>query len=282
MPEPVTLRAEWEDLLSRRPSLLPTLAFFEPIVAAWERFDSSRISPLTWSSEECRARWMHGADILAEAPLPFDRQSLDPLLDPVLSAVAGLGEESAVAIERLAEAWDDGRLGVRSLLTGVEGLAVSTDVLSFVAYLVLRPPLETYLSTAGQAFKDEYWDSGHCPLCGAAPAWADIRDDGKRRLCCARCGGTWTIGRLRCPFCENRDAKTLTRLAAEGAEEGYLIEACDVCRGYLKGVDRRVRWNAASPLVEDWGTPHLDLIARRREYWRATPSLVHVAQLRER
>jgi hypothetical protein len=42
-------------------------------------------------------------------------------------------------------------------------------------------------------------------------------------------------------------------------------------------VDRRLRWNAASPLIEDWGTPHLDLIARRRGYWRGTPSLVQLA-----
>ncbi len=286
-PEPGALRAEWEDLLSRRPSFRPTLAFYEPVIEAWERFDSSRISPLAWSPRECRDPWERGVAVLAEAPLVFDRGSLDPLLEPALEAVAGLGEDVAEAVARLAQAWEKGRLGPRSLLTGagdqakgslVGELALSPDLAGFVAPLVLRPPLEAYLSTARPVFKDEYWDHGHCPFCGAPPAWGDIREDGKRWLCCALCGGEWTIGRIRCPFCDNRNAKALTRLAAEGAEEGYLIEACDLCRGYLKGVDRRVRWSVASPLVEEWGTPHLDLIARRRGYWRASPSLVQLAQ----
>lgn len=285
------LRAEWEGLLSRRSSFRPTLAFYESVIEAWEHFDSSRISPLAWSPQECRDRWARGVVILAEAPLSFERESLEPLLDPVLEGVTGLGDEAARAVGRLAQAWDEGRLSPRVLLAGVgdktqeslvEGPELFPGLQRFVAYLVLRPPLEAYLSTARQAFADEYWDSGHCPFCGAAPAWGDIREDGKRWLCCTLCGGSWTIGRLRCPFCDNRDAKTLTRLAAEGAEDGYLVEACDLCRGYLKGVDRRVRWNAASPLVEDWGTPHLDLIARRREYGRATPSLVQLAPLQDR
>ncbi len=287
MPELAALRAEWEDLLSRRPSLRPTLAFYEPIIAAWERFDPSRISPLAWSPEEYRDRWERGVVILADASLPFDRESVEPLLEPALDALAGLGEEMAEAAGRLARAWEEGRLGPRALLTGVgdkareslcEELALSPDLLGFVADLVLHPPLAAYLSTARQAFKDGWWDHGHCPFCAASPAWGDIREDGKRWLCCALCGGEWTVGRLRCPFCDNRNAKTLTRLVAEGAEEGYLIEACDLCRGYLKGVDRRVRWNVAFPLLEDWGTPHLDLIARRRGYWRASPSIVQLAQ----
>jgi hypothetical protein len=44
----------------------------------------------------------------------------------------------------------------------------------------------------------------------------------------------------------------------------------------LKGVDRRQRWNAGPPLVEDWGSPHLDVYAAREGYWRSTPSLAHL------
>jgi formate dehydrogenase maturation protein FdhE len=68
----------------------------------------------------------------------------------------------------------------------------------------------------------------------------------------------------------------MVRLVAEGAEEGYFVEACRSCRGYLKGVDRRQRWNAGAPVVEDWASPHLDVYATRQGFWRATPSLVHL------
>ena len=68
----------------------------------------------------------------------------------------------------------------------------------------------------------------------------------------------------------------MVRLVAEGAEEGYFIEACLACRSYLKGLDRRERWNGASPLVEDWASPHLDCYAAREGYRRPTPPLAQL------
>jgi len=44
----------------------------------------------------------------------------------------------------------------------------------------------------------------------------------------------------------------------------------DECR------ERRVRWNAGSALIEDWGSPHFDLTAHRTGYWRPIPTLVEV------
>ena len=66
------------------------------------------------------------------------------------------------------------------------------------------------------------------------------------------------------------------RFQGEEREEGYLLGACQACHGYVKELDRRVRWNAGSALVEDWGSPHLDLVARRRGYWRGIPTLVQL------
>jgi formate dehydrogenase maturation protein FdhE len=80
-----------------------------------------------------------------------------------------------------------------------------------------------------------------------------------------------------CPLCGNRTAADLVRLLAEGTDEGYIIGACRACRGYVKELDRRARWNAGSALVEDWGSPHLDLIAHRQEYWRPIPTLIQLA-----
>jgi len=30
--------------------------------------------------------------------------------------------------------------------------------------------------------------------------------------------------------------------------------------------------------VEDWGSPHLDLVAQRSGYWRALPSIVELGK----
>jgi formate dehydrogenase maturation protein FdhE len=84
--------------------------------------------------------------------------------------------------------------------------------------------------------------------------------------------------RLQCPFCGHQTAKDLVRLDAEEKEEGYFISACKQCHGYIKELDRRVRWNAGSALIEDWGSPHLDLVAVHAGYWRPIPSLIQLAR----
>lgn len=280
------LSAEWEDLLARRPVFRDSLAFYSTVLEVWSRWSPAGLPVLRLSPEECEDCWEHAVALITEAPPALDREALEPLLAPVIEELAAIGEEEAQALSRFAAAWDEGRVSPSDLLPGVGkqeggalhgGVGISADLLGFLTYLSLRPPLEAYFGEVRPAMKPDLWRLGSCPFCSAPPAWSDIEEDGKRWLSCTLCAGRWTFGRLQCPFCDNRNAKTLTRLAAEEQEEGYLIEACDVCRGYIKGVDRRVRWNAASALIEDWGTPHLDVIARGKGYWRATPSLIQLA-----
>ena len=66
------------------------------------------------------------------------------------------------------------------------------------------------------------------------------------------------------------------RLEPEDRDQGYLILGCNGCKAYLKELDRRVRWNGQSALVEDWGSPHLDLVASRAGYWRPVPTLLQL------
>ncbi|HLC41392.1 MAG TPA: formate dehydrogenase accessory protein FdhE [Methylomirabilota bacterium] len=265
-----------------------SLSIYEGLLEAWVRWPESRLMPLRWSSAECRARWERSQPLIVDAPLEIPLSEIEDQLVSVLELVAGLGEAEAQAVERLALALTTDPVSVSTLLRGLRNpdrgampsaLPCPTDLLAFVTYGSLRPLLEEYFLEARPHFGSEFWDQGHCPFCGAFPAFIEFGDDGKRRLVCHLCSGVWTLGRLRCPYCDNRDPKSLVRLAAEGGEEGYLIEACDLCKGYLKGVDRRLRWDLGSPIIEDWGSPHLDLIAQRKGYWRATPCLIQLAHV---
>jgi len=148
-------------------------------------------------------------------------------------------------------------------------------IVGFLAHAGLRPALETFFSRV-RVMPEGIWERGFCPWCGGLPSYGDLLEDGRRRLSCHLCGGAWTAPRLRCPFCQAWQSGDMVRLVAEGAEEGYFVEACLACRGYLKGVDRRERWNAVSPLVEDWASPHVDYYAAREGYWRATPTLAQL------
>ncbi len=284
MPNYATLAAEWDELLARRTALREPLQFWTSVLSGWLRWKESTPAPLRWSAEACRERWERGVPLLAESDPVMPRGAVEDLLGPAMEQLACYGPEAALAFQRFAEAWDREEIGPDILLPGPgrdptavlsERFGVSLHLGAFLGPAALRPALETYFEGL-RALPEGAWAGGTCPWCGGFPAYGDLIENGRRRLSCPLCGGTWIAPRLKCPFCGTWDSRDLIRLVAEGSEEGYFIEACRACRGYIKGVDRRQRWNAGSPLVEDWGSPHMDLHASREGYWRPTPCLVHL------
>lgn len=285
MPDYPALMADWEALLGRRPALAEPLRFWTAILEGWAGWKPPAVLvPLILSPEECRQRWQAGRSLLADSVPEIPAASVEDLLGPVMERLAADGPESVAALQRLAEAWDDGRVDATTLLPGLdrdpaialqELFGLGSHLGAFLPVAALRPALETYFGGVRE-LPDGVWARGGCPWCGGAPAYGDLVEDGRRRLSCHVCGGAWIAARLRCPFCESWNSRDLVRLVAEDLDEGYFIEACRACHGYLKGVDRRQRWNAGGPLVEDWGSPHLDLYAAREGYWRSTPSLAHL------
>lgn len=284
MPDYALVAAEWEQLLARRAALRAPLQFWTTVLAGWRRWAGGTPAPLDWNAQECRQRWDRGVALLADCPPAIPRGAVEDVLGPLMEALASHGPEAAEALQRFALAWDREEIGPASLFPRPgrdpmaalgQQLGLDGHLAAFLAPGSLRPALETYFQTV-RALPDGVWMRGTCPWCGGFPGYGDLIEDGRRRLSCPLCGGSWIAPRLRCPFCEAWNSRDLVRLVAEDTEEGYFVEACRACGGYLKGVDRRERWNAGSPLLEDWGSPHHDLFARRLGYWRPTPSLVHL------
>jgi hypothetical protein len=284
MPDYAALCAEWQEMLARRSAMGESLALWTSVLEGWRDWKDSGVAPLTWSPEECLERWERGVALLAEASPVISPESLEELLGPLMERLAAAGPDEAEMLQRVAAAWDDGRIGAASLFptSGKDGAAVLSEevgmpshIAGFLAHAGLRPALEIFFSHV-RVLPEGIWERGFCPWCGGLPSYGDLLEDGRRRLSCHLCGGAWRAPRLRCPFCQAWQSGDMVRLVAEGSEEGYFVEACLACRGYLKGVDRRERWNAVSPLVEDWASPHVDYYAAREGYWRATPTLVQL------
>jgi len=284
MPDYAPLVAEWDELLARRSAFREPLRFWTAVLRGWLGWSDEVPGPLTWSAAQCQARWERGVALLAETEPVLRRGAVEELLGPLMEALAAQIQEGAEGLQRFAAAWDRGDVGPESLLPrpgrdpgAALGQAFRLDgqLTAFLGPGALRPALETFFESV-RAIPEGVWSRGTCPWCGGFPACADLIEDGRRRLSCPLCGGAWIAPRLRCPFCEAWNSRDLVRLIAQGSDEGYFIEACRACRGYIKGVDRRERWNAGSPLLEDWGSPHLDLHAARAGYWRPTPSLAHL------
>jgi len=276
------LLSEWDELLIRRGPLRESLGLYREILALWAGWHGGAERRSDREETWCHAQWERGAPLLAEGEPPVSRSSLDPLVWGALDLLRGIREEDAAGLARLAEAWDTGAVAPSAFLPArahesQQRLGLSSDLFGFFGQIVLRPPLEEVALPFRDLIGAAGWDRGICPICGLPAAFSDVGDDGKRRLVCHLCGSEWGFARIRCASCDNRDPNTLKILSAE-EEEGYFIEACGLCRGYLKGLDRRLRWNVVSSLLEDWGSPHLDLIALDRGYWRGVPTLLLLAR----
>ena len=282
------LRAEWRDLLHRRPAFAEPLAVYGALLEVWDAWPAARVDGLDWSADTCRAHWQRRAPLLDDPHAWRVRAAdVEDLVGHVMEALAPVVPEHAAGLQRFAEAWDAGALRVAALLprpgrigdgTAEQVSGLPSGIVAFLTYACLRPVLERYFEGCRRHLDDDAWSLGVCPFCGGPPGFADIVDNGARRLACQLCGGGWAFARLQCAFCGTDATSDLVRLAPEHnpREEGYAVAGCTRCRGYLKELDRRVRWNGAGPLVEDWGSPHLDLIAAREGYWRAIPSLVQL------
>jgi hypothetical protein len=279
------LLAEWRVLLERRASFREALAPCGHLLEAWDTWSEATPPPLLWTAEQCRESWAKGEPLLARARPALPNADLEKVLGPALDALAATGVD-ADGLRTFAELWDAGAISLDDLLPAPgrlgagwlpERARLSGESLGFLAVAALRPVLTRFFAQCRAHFDPGCWGRGVCPYCGAPPAFAEIPEDGQRRLSCHACGGAWIFSRTRCPLCGTLDMSQLIRLVPEGLrEEGYAVTACKGCGGYLKELDRRTRWNAGSALVEDWGSPHLDLVARRSGYWRPIPVLVTV------
>jgi FdhE protein len=274
-------------VLERRPAFREPLAIYREIVEAWGAWTPPRPVAVALSGEECHARWEEGTPLVEAAARGLRAEDVEDLIGGAMEALARAQPGLGAGLQRLAEAWDAGVVTPATLLperrrigsgAGERASGLSAEVIAFLAVAGLRPALEALYTPVREFFVDGAWALGICPFCGGPPGFTDVIEDGRRRLACHLCGGAWVFAKLRCPFCGVDGAQHLVRLTPEEArEEGYLVSACRECRAYLKEVDRRARWNAGPALVEDWGSPHLDLVAHRQGYWRPVPSIVQLS-----
>ena len=280
----VDLREDWTDVLDRRRAFATSLIPYTPVLEAWAQWEPPADSP-EWNAASASERWRSGVPLLASSPLAFEPADVEDVLAIAMEAVTATRPQEAEGMRRLADEWDAGRVELTTFLPTQGGigdslarqLAIRPAIVALLTCAGLRPALEWSLRGARGLLAEGVWSLGVCPFCGAPPGFADILEDGRRQLTCHLCGGAWIFSRVRCPLCGADGPGDLSRLDPGGADEAYFIAGCTRCKGYVKELDRRQRWNARTGLVEDWGSPHLDLAARRAGYWRPIPTLLEVA-----
>jgi FdhE protein len=115
----------------------------------------------------------------------------------------------------------------------------------------------------------ESWLAGYCPVCGAWPAFAEMRGIERRRyLRCGRCGSGWQAQCLSCSYCGMTDHEELIALVPEKSGANAVIEACKRCLGYVKTFTTLQGSPPAQVMVDDLASVDLDIAALEQGYRR--------------
>ena len=109
------------------------------------------------------------------------------------------------------------------------------------------------------------WRHHICPLCSGEPDLALITPAAERLLICGRCAARWRFDQISCPFCLNDERTKITSFTSRDGK--YRLNACDVCRRYIKAYDaRRGARKDVMPIVDSVATLPLDAAAIQRGY----------------
>ncbi len=113
------------------------------------------------------------------------------------------------------------------------------------------------------------WSQGYCPVCGAWPAFAEVRGiERGRHLRCGRCGAGWPMPVLACTYCATTDHDALGALVVDDKTARWSVDVCHVCSGYLKSFTTLQPTPSNEILVTDLASVEFDLVALERGFLR--------------
>lgn len=158
-------------------------------------------------------------------------------------------------------------------------------VMAYILECLSRPALENTATALAPQFSDvpwNFWNQGHCPICGGKPSMSLLRtgqqepteylknSSAQRWLCCSTCAHTWRFSRTRCPECgvEKQNDREYFHVADKNLER---VELCPNCNHYMLTMDIRERLSPLDHRLAPLGLAHLDILARQRGYAPLTP-----------
>ena len=113
------------------------------------------------------------------------------------------------------------------------------------------------------------WTEGFCPVCGAWPAFAEMRGiERSRHFRCGRCASEWYSRLLCCAYCASTNHDELVTLVPEKTGAHCSVDACRRCHGYIKTFTRLQGCPPDAVMFEDLATVAFDVAALEQGYVR--------------
>jgi FdhE protein len=266
-----SIETSLRDLGRERPEWGPWLAVIQEVLREttdprWDGLVPARVEP-----QESRVPLLSGAALAMDAgtirhwtELLFRTawRSGTPKM-ATLNTTLKAGTSDILALFKASLCQNIERLGETAASVGAD-----EEAFQAVAALVPVP----FLYACNRRWADaaaKSWSEGYCPICGAWPAFAEVRGiDRSRYFRCGRCAGEWRVHCLTCAYCGMTDHRELVSLVPEKGGTTRVVEACKRCLGYVKTFTTLQGSPVARVLLDDLASVDLDVAALERGYKR--------------
>jgi FdhE protein len=259
-----------QDLKRQHPEWEPWLAVIQEILseAANPKWDA--VVPVRTEAQQDKV------PLLAGVTLGLEKSSVRRVLEQLIRIAYRSGTPKMATLERTLHAeldiltlfkmsvcQDTDRIGETAAFVGADSEA-------FQAVVALLPV--PFLQACNRHWTPSIakgWVEGYCPVCGAWPAFAEVRGiERSRYFRCGRCGGEWQAQCLFCPYCSMNDHNELVSLVPEKSGSNSVIDACKRCLGYVKTFTKLQGSPPAKVMLDDLATVDLDVAALEQGYKR--------------
>ena len=264
------IEAGLQDLKRRHPEWEPWLAVVQEVLSEAANPEWNALVPTRTDAQQSKM------PLLAGMALALKPRAVRRLLEKLIRAAHQSASAKLASLEpALHGDLDFLTLFRASLCQDSERLKeiaahLGTDSEAFQAVAALLPlPLLHACNRGWASFKSVSWMEGYCPVCGAWPAFAEVRGiERSRYFRCGRCGGEWQAHCLFCPYCNTTDHNELVSLVPEKSGTNSVIDACRRCLGYVKTFTTLQGTPPDKVFIDDLASAHLDVAALEQGYRR--------------
>jgi FdhE protein len=259
-----------EGIKRQHPEWEPWLAVIQELLRETEDAKWDAFVPDRTSAQQIKV------PLLAGVTVALDMRSVLRLLDQLIRTAYRSGTAKMATLKPVLHAELDvvGLFRASLCQEGDElrknaaGLGVEPEAFEAVTALVAVPFLQACNRRWSSAKRID-WMEGYCPVCGAWPAFAEVRGiERSRYFRCGRCGGEWQAHCLFCPYCGTTDHNELASLVPEKGGANSVIEACKRCLGYVKTFTKLQGSPAVKVMLDDLASVDLDVAAFEQGYRR--------------
>jgi FdhE protein len=259
-----------QDLRRQHPEWEPWLAVVQEVLSETVNPEWDALVPIRSETQQSKV------PLLASLTLTLERRSIRRLLEKLILIGHGSGTPTMASLEpALHRDLDLLSLFKASLCQDRDRLRdiaayLGADTEAFQAVAALLPvPLLHACNRQWASARSVSWTEGYCPVCGAWPAFSEVRGiERSRYFRCGRCGSEWQARCLFCPYCGMTDHNELVSLVPEKSGSNSVIDACKRCLGYVKTFTKLQGSPAPKVMIDDLATVDLDVAALEQGYKR--------------